>query len=353
MEKKPNSLVPACLLPATKQKQRLSMPVARFSISSRQKSRVAMQDSGQAMLILAFLLITFTSSAIAEDGVSTISKISRVPAYLLEMPDSVSDILIADAATASLRRFVRSGGIIVEKDRRYMSIGVNGTGKQRAWDRKTPLGIYFVTEKIDTSYLNEKYGAAAYALDYPNARDRQMSRTGGGIWLHGVNRSNPARPPRDTDGCLALPNEEIKLLGDVIEPHVTPVIVSRALEWRTPEEVRNTQAEFRSALDTWKSSLAHGDLDTYLSLYAHDFSFHDMNRDDWVSYRIGVFESRPLNAVMIDDVMLIADPEEPNLYLSRFIQVLLTDEGTIETTKRLYWRRIDENDWEIVSEDSE
>ncbi len=311
-----------------------------------------MQDSGQAMLILAFLLITFTSSAIAEDGVSTISKISRVPAYLLEMPDSVSDILIADAATASLRRFVRSGGIIVEKDRRYMSIGVNGTGKQRAWDRKTPLGIYFVTERIDTTYLNEKYGIAAYALDYPNARDRQMSRSGGGIWLHGVDRSDPARPPRDTDGCLALPNEDIALLGDVIEPHVTPVIVSRELAWRTPEEIRNTRAEFRSVLDTWKDSQARGDLDTYLSLYADDFSFHDMNREEWVAYRIGLFESLPLDAVMIDDVMLIADPEEPDLYLSRFIQVLLTDEGTIESTKRLYWRRLGENRWEIVSEDS-
>jgi hypothetical protein len=160
------------------------------------------------------------------------------------------------------------------------------------------------------------------------------------------------RPPRDTDGCLALPNEEITLLEDVIEPHVTPLIVARDVTWTTPDEIRKTRMEFRAVLDIWKKSLAHGDLDTYLSLYANDFRFHDMNRDEWVSYRIGVFESWQLHAVMIDDVMLLADPEEPNLFLSRFTQVLLTDAGPIEMKKRLYWRRNGDKRWEIVSEDS-
>ncbi len=233
-----------------------------------------------------------------------------------------------------------------------MSIGLNGTGKQRAWDRKTPLGVYFVTEKIDTRNLHEKYGVAAYALDYPNAWDRQKQRTGSGIWLHGVDRRNPSRPPRDTDGCLALPNEEISLLEGVIEPQVTPVIVAREVEWMTPEEINSRRREFHAVLETWKNSQAYGDLDTYLSLYADDFRFHDMDREEWVTYRIDVFDSRPLKAVMIEDLMLVADPEEPNLYLSRFTQVLLTGAGPIETRKRLYWRRKQDKRWEIVSEDS-
>ena len=312
-----------------------------------------MRKSRHLLLIPMALLLAFSRGAVAEDSVAALSKTSQLPAYLLEMPKSVSDILIADAASATLHRFVRSGDNIIEKDRRYMSIGLNGTGKERAWDRKTPLGVYFITKKIDTSGLHEKYGVAAYALDYPNAWDRQKERTGSGIWLHGVDRRNPDRPPRDTDGCLALPNEEISRLAGVLEPHVTPVIVARELVWATPAEIRNTRLEFHLVLDIWKDSLARGDLDTYLSLYADDFIYGDMNKDKWSSYRTGMFESRPLNGVTIDNVMLLADPEEPNLYLSRFTQVLYTHTGPEKTTKRLYWRRSQDQRWEIVSEDSE
>lgn len=303
-------------------------------------------------LLPAALILSFIRGACAGDGIGPISNTTLAPAYFLEMPDSVSDVLVADAATASLRRFGRAGDAIVEKDKRYMSIGVNGTGKKRAWDRKTPLGIYFITESIDTSRLNEKYGVAAYALDYPNAWDLRKERTGSGIWLHGVDRRHPERPPRDTNGCLALPNEEITLLKSILEPHVTPLIVARKVSWASEDELRKTRLEFREALDTWKNSLASGDTETYLSLYAADFRSHDMDREEWASRQRQTFKSGLIDGVVIDDVMLLADPEEPNLYLSRFTQFLLTGVGPVTTTRRLYWRHADDEGWEIVSDDT-
>ena len=311
-----------------------------------------MQDIRQRLLIITVLVLVLTRIATADDAVAALARTSQLPAYLLELPDSVSDILIADAASATLRRFVHSGDNIVEKDQRYMSIGLNGAGKERAWDRKTPLGVYFITERLDTSKLHDRYGVAAYPLDYPNAWDRQRRRTGSGIWLHGVDHKNPDRPPLDTDGCLALPNEEILLLADVIEPLVTPVIVAREVVWASPGELEQTRLEFRLALDSWKNSLASGDLNTYLSLYADDFQYREMDKDEWSSYRLSVFEARQVKGVSIENVMLLADPEEPNLYLSRFTQVLKMDAGAVTTTKRLYWRRDDGNRWQIVSEDS-
>ena len=311
-----------------------------------------MQDIRQRLLIITVLVLVLTRIATADDAVAALARTSQLPAYLLELPDSVSDILIADAASATLRRFVHSGDNIVEKDQRYMSIGLNGAGKERAWERKTPLGVYFITERLDTSKLHDRYGVAAYPLDYPNAWDRQRRRTGSGIWLHGVDHKNPDRPPLDTDGCLALPNEEILLLADVIEPLVTPVIVAREVVWASPGELEQTRLEFRLALDSWKNSLASGDLNTYLSLYADDFQYREMDKDEWSSYRLSVFEARQVKGVSIENVMLLADPEEPNLYLSRFTQVLKMDAGAVTTTKRLYWRRDDGNRWQIVSEDS-
>jgi hypothetical protein len=77
-----------------------------------------------------------------------------------------------------------------------------------------------------------------------------------------------------------------------------------------------------------------------------------MDRDEWSSYRLSVFEARQLEDVTLDDVMLLADPEAPNLFLSRFTQILMTDSGPVQTTKRLYWRRSAGNTWKIVAEDT-
>jgi len=275
-----------------------------------------------------------------------------LPGYLLEVPDTVSDILIADTSTATMHRFVRTDEGITLVDERYMSIGQAGAGKEKAWDRKTPLGVYFITESLDTSKLHDKYGVAAFPLDYPNAWDRFNKRTGYGIWLHGVDHNNPERPPLDTDGCLSLPNDELLRLVDRLQPLVTPVIVARQMDWASPGELDALRLEFRLALDMWRRSLEQGDLIAYLSLYADDFIYRDMSKDDWSSYKLHVFEARQLEGVAIDNVMLVADPEVKNLYLSRFTQILMTDTGPVTTTKRLYWRRSGDSQWRIVSEGS-
>ena len=274
----------------------------------------------------------------------------NLPSYVLQLPESVKTVLVAETDTAMLHRYVADDAGSFTDEISRISIGQEGAGKQKSGDRRTPLGVYFVVDQLDTSGMHEKYGVTAFPLDYPNAWDRRQQRTGSGIWLHGVDHKNPDRPPLDTDGCLALRNEEILQLADVLEPLVTPVIVAREVVWATPDELEDMRLEFRLVLDIWKNSLARGDLKTYLSLYADDFGYLGMDKAEWSSYRLGVFGVRPLDGVIIDDVMLLADPEEPNLYLSRFTQVLQTNNGPVTTTKRLYWRRHDGSRWEIVSE---
>jgi hypothetical protein len=49
---------------------------------------------------------------------------------------------------------------------------------------------------------------------------------------------------------------------------------------------------------------------------------------------------------------LLVDPEESGLYLSRFRQTIVDDDGSIVTTKRLYWRRNGQGKLLIVAEDN-
>lgn len=300
------------------------------------------------MRFLLLLLLPFTAAA--DDAPLPGNTGASVPAWLLEIPASVDQVFVADTANATMRRFVRAGDRIVEKDQRYMSIGQNGVGKVRAWDKRTPLGVYFIVEELDTSRLHDKYGVAAFPLDYPNPHDRFRERTGDGIWLHGVDHRNPDRPPLDTDGCLALPNEALLEIASTLKPLVTPVVVTREMRWASKEQVESVKREFHRAFATWRSSLERGDLVTYLGLYADDFRYRDMDRDAWAGFKLGAFEAQQVSAVTVRDLLLLADPEEPGLYLSRFEQVLSTDAGDVTTIKRLYWRRDDSRRWQIVTE---
>lgn len=274
----------------------------------------------------------------------------QVPAYLIEVPASVADVLIADAQGAELLRFVNTESGIEALDSRYMSVGQNGVGKQRAWDKKTPLGIYFITEELDTSKLAARYGMAAFVLDYPNAWDVVNERTGYGIWLHGVDPNLDRRPRRDTDGCLALPNEELLAISDRLQPNVTPVIIARELSWVSAGEVEALRRELRAALESWRASLERQDPFAYLSLYDDSFESRGMNKQQWAAFKLGVFEARELQGIHLDDVLLLGDPEVPGLYLSRFEQTLQTADGEMQIRKRLYWHR-GTNGWRIVSED--
>jgi len=302
----------------------------------------------------AFLLATLAwPLEVAADSIEEAAEQNRarLPAYLLEVPSTVEDILIADAKAATLIRYSSTDNGLVESDRRYMSIGRRGVGKQQVWDLKTPLGIYFITQELDASRLADKYGVAAFPLDYPNAWDLYNDRTGSGIWLHGVDANAPDRPPLDTEGCLSLPNEELISLSRSLVPQITPVIIVREMRWSTPANIEALRLEFRIALELWRESQEREDLTDYLALYDDSFRSRGMDKDEWSVYRRGALGAHPLDAIKLVDVMLLADPEERGLFLSRFQQTLITAQETTTNRKRLYWRRSG-NNWRIVSEDS-
>lgn len=275
-----------------------------------------------------------------------------LPAYILQLPASVENILIAETDTSTMYRYQPGPNGVKVLDDRYMSVGENGVGKKRAWDRRTPLGIYFANEKLDTSRLHEKYGPTAFPLDYPNAWDSVMQRTGDGIWIHGVDPRSGRRPPLDTDGCLALPNDELLSLEEHLQLLTTPVIITRKIATRSAQEIATIREELAAALDSWAESYRNGDWHTYLSLYADSFEYRGLSRDEWSAYRVRSAGTRAVSEFRIDDVLLLADPEETELYLSRFRQTIVDGNGRMVTSKRLYWSRQGNGTLQIVAEDN-
>ena len=160
------------------------------------------------------------------------------------------------------------------------------------------------------------------------------------------------RPPRDTDGCIALPNDEILALEELLQPTVTPVIVARDVRWADAAEIAALRDEIRLAVDTWAESIRNRDLHRYLSLYGEDFSYRGMTREQWAHYRVVTLGAMPIDDFRLDEVLLLADPEDEGLFLSRFQQVIVEPDRKVATTKRLYWRRNDNGELKIVAEDN-
>lgn len=275
-----------------------------------------------------------------------------LPDYVILLPDSVKTVLIAQTDRAEMVRYERGQSGLQPSAVQPISIGENGVGKVRTGDRKTPLGIYFIVETLPTTYLHEKYGPVAFPLDYPNARDVSLDRTGHGIWIHGVDPNAGPRPARDTDGCIALPNEELLSLQPFLTPLTTPVIVTQSeIEWDA--ETRDALREqLMARLASWSASYRDGDWHAYVSHYDEAFSARGLNRNEWLSFRAQSQADRSINDIHIDEVLLIQDPEETDLYLSRFQQTIVTDDTQVQTTKRLYWRRHDSGALKIVTEDN-
>jgi murein L,D-transpeptidase YafK len=215
------------------------------------------------------------------------------------------------------------------------------------------LGIYFVTEQLDTTRLHDKYGVTAFPLDYPNAWDRRLGRTGDGIWVHGVDPRGGTRGPLDTDGCIALPNERLLELAPTFKANVTPVLIATELSWAEPGAVAAVRVALEQAVLRWAESLEQGDMYAWLSSYDDAFRHWGMNKEEWSAFSLETVGRRPIEEVTVSDLLLLGDPVEAGLYLSRFrLEITESDSRKVISMRRIYWRRSESGALTIVAEDS-
>lgn len=294
-------------------------------------------------LILLLVAALVAPSKVHADG--------ELPASFVRIPDSVTTLFVAEISTARFHRFDRVGNALELSGSYYMSIGKEGAGKERSGDKRTPFGAYFVTEQLDTTKLHRKYGVTAFPLDYPNVWDLQANRDGDGIWVHGVDPDGGQRPERDTDGCIALSNEDLAELAPVFKANTTPVLVTQSVNWTAAGGNDELRTALENAIERWVDSKARGDQHAYLSFYDEQFERWGMNKREWSSFNLLTDSLRGISNVVGSELFLVAYPEESGVYLSRFTETIIRDGRETSTTARLYWRQTAEGDWKIIAED--
>ncbi|MEE9551671.1 MAG: L,D-transpeptidase family protein, partial [Gammaproteobacteria bacterium] len=133
----------------------------------------------------------------------------QVPDFHLQPGGKEKHIVVVELNASRLYLFQNKNGIPHLLGDFYATIGKNGIDKFEEGDQKTPTGVYFVTGFIDPSELPDLYGDGAYPINYPNVWDKRHDHTGHGIWLHGTPSNTYSRPPRDSNGCVIISNEDL------------------------------------------------------------------------------------------------------------------------------------------------
>lgn len=277
----------------------------------------------------------------------------KLPNLLLAPNAQQKHLIVVDTSKSRLYLYKNEGEQLKYLADYYITVGKNGVIKQSEGDKRTPIGVYFARAKLNQA-LPDFYGEGAYPLNYPNEWDRQNNRKGSGIWLHGTPRDTFSRPPRASDGCVVLANEDLKALAPILQAGKTPVVIVNNLEWL---EAGNLNANLlkqtlSSSIDTWLNDWRAQDTHKYLSHYSKNFSSNGMNYQQWAEHKQRVQASKPEVEIAVSDISMFSYPDsDKKLVVVDFIQDYSSPALKNRMQKRQYW--IQEQDgWKIIYEGS-
>jgi murein L,D-transpeptidase YafK len=272
-----------------------------------------------------------------------------VPRHLLWLGPQQRHAIVVDSGRSRVYVYENAAGIPRLVEDYYTTLGKYGIEKLREGDKKTPIGIYNVTSSILGSKLPDLYGWGAFPINYPNAWDRRLGKTGYGIWLHGVPSDTYARAPWASDGCVALANPDIEALGKYVQPGITPVVIAERIEWVTHEAWRAERDSFMRQLEQWREDWESLDTERYLSHYARGFRSGGMDRTAWRKHKRRVNSGKSWIKVSLEQVAFFRSPGREDRIAVTFEQNYRSSNYKRHTRKEQYWI-MEDGRWKIAYE---
>ena len=277
------------------------------------------------------------------------------PNLMMELDATQQYAVVVDASKARLFLYAKQeNGRLRYMADYYVTIGKNGFDKKVQGDKRTPLGVYFASSKINQP-LPDMYGDGAYPLNYPNEYDAHLNKNGNGIWLHGTPNDTYSRPPRASDGCVVLSNPDIKALHPILNKGNTPVLIANHVEWLKASDapLHDQQKEqLTEAIETWRQDWVSQNTNAYLSHYSKQFFYSDGGYQKWADYKRGIQASKPNVSIAINGVSMFTYPNaERPMVVVNFEQAFKSANLQNKMKKRQYWVN-ENNQWKIIYEGS-
>ncbi|MDE2441509.1 MAG: L,D-transpeptidase family protein [Betaproteobacteria bacterium] len=275
-----------------------------------------------------------------------------VPRYLLQMEQDQHYAIVVDTKRSRL--------YLYENDRKhggrprfvadyYVTHGKLGAEKLAEGDKKTPVGVYHVTANLPKQKLADLYGSGAFPLNYPNEWDKRQGRGGSGIWLHGTPSDTFARPPRASDGCVVLTNQDLDVVAKNLQVGLTPVIISDSVEWLSLDDWNKERSELNQTIDAWRADWESRDTGRFLSHYSKRFKSGEQNFDEFAAQKKQVNSSKEWIKVKLNNLSVFRNPGKDEVVVVTFEQDYHSNNLDNQMKKRQYWVRED-GKWKIIYE---
>jgi murein L,D-transpeptidase YafK len=322
-----------------------------FAITLTSAPLQAFAQAGSRPATLFDSATAFYNSLAATGQPGMAEPMPMVPDGVLMLSNATDYLMWVELELGRLNLLERmpDGGLIVRK-RIPVSIGKQGIGKVKEGDRKTPIGTYHIMSYLADERIDDFYGTGAYPLNYPNALDRRLKRTGHGIWLHGLPKDVTERPFLDSDGCVVIDNANLDELAGIVSTGVTQVVLSQEpIKWVATAALEETRAGLEAALQAWVAAWEARDNAAYLAFYADDFSDLARNKVAWSTYKSRVNSSKRFIDIELSDISMLVDPVQRDLVTVRYRQSYKSDNYNWRGWKEQLWRQ-DGTRWEIIYE---
>lgn len=166
-------------------------------------------------------------------------------------------------------------------------------------DLKTPEGIYEFLFRTQAPALKPKFGPRAIYVGYPNVMDKNGSKTGFDILIHGTDDPSRLEKQFDSLGCVVLDNDNVKTIYDAVKMKDTKVIITKDFSnlQNTPR-LPKAKAFFERWLNAWSTK----DNATYIESYADEFRMDGMNRLAYSKYKDSLNQKYGTITVKASDV---------------------------------------------------
>jgi len=274
-----------------------------------------------------------------------------MPRYLLQMQPDQKYAVVVDTQKARLYLYQNDKGTPRFVADYYITHGKLGADKIKEGDKKTPVGVYHVTSNLPRQKLGDFYGSGAFPINYPNEWDKRQGRNGHGIWLHGTPSDTFSRPPKASDGCVVLANQDLDALAKNLQIGLTPVIISNSIEWLSLDDWQTERTSLLGMIEEWRKDWESLDADRYARHYSKRFQSDGQDQQQWVAQKRKVNAGKNWIKVDARNISMFRNPGKDEYVVVTFEQDYKSSNLSNQMKKRQYWIKEDGR-WKIVYEGS-
>lgn len=272
-----------------------------------------------------------------------------VPRYLLQMEQEQKYAIVVDTQRSRLYIYQNDAGRPRFIADYYIAHGKLGAEKTREGDKRTPIGVYHVTANLPRQKLSDFYGSGAFPISYPNEWDRQQGRNGHGIWLHGTPSDTYSRPPRASDGCVVLTNQDFDAIAGYMQIGLTPVIISNTIEWLSLDDWTTERTALSRQIEAWRKDWESRDVERYLSHYSKSFRNNEGDLEQWARQKRLVGSGKTWVKIELGKMSVFRNPGKQDMIVVTFEQDYRSNNLSNVLRKRQYWMK-EGGQWKIIYE---